>query len=146
MMRSSGIMTCLRSMKRGLIGRYVPVPFAAGESARAFVLNPSPPVAPAGLRLRNSRTRREGRGGLVNRRRKIPTGFRPPAQGCEERATLGHRETNFPTATRLWQFRFRLARVTLAPTPLGLCLRMFSQGSSHLATLGFGTESRWDSR
>src|SRR5687768_12553170 len=25
------------------------------------------------------------------------------AQGCEERATLGHRETNFPTATRLRQ-------------------------------------------
>jgi len=28
------------------------------------------------------------------RRRSIPKGLRPPAQGCEERATLGHRSTN----------------------------------------------------
>jgi hypothetical protein len=33
-----------------------------------------------------------------------------------------------------------------AATPLGLCpLGAVSQGSSSLATLGFGTESRWDS-
>jgi len=32
----------------------------------------------------------------VNHRRKIPTGFRPPAQGCEERATSGQL-SNQPT-------------------------------------------------
>ena len=35
----------------------------------------------------------------------------------------------------------------LAPTPLGLIRAgTFSQGCSFLATLGFGPESRWDSR
>src|SRR5207247_6696974 len=53
-------------------------------------------VATAGTRRRNSRTRREGGAGCVNRRWKIPTGFRPSAQGCEERATLGQ-PSNQPT-------------------------------------------------
>ncbi len=30
-------------MKRGLTGRYVPLPSAAGENAGAFVPNPLPP-------------------------------------------------------------------------------------------------------
>jgi hypothetical protein len=35
---------------------------------------------------------------LVAREREFnaPSGHRPPAQGCEERATLGHRSTNIP--------------------------------------------------
>jgi hypothetical protein len=60
--------------------------------------------------------------------RTIPKGLRPPAQGCEERATLGNHRENFAT-------------------PLGLCVsRTVTQGSSCLATLGFGSESRWDSQ
>ena len=39
--------------------------------------------------------------------RAIPKGLCPSAQGREERATLGHRGKNFPTAKRLWQFRSR---------------------------------------
>ncbi len=31
-------------MKRGLTGHYVPLPSAAGETARAFVPNPLPPL------------------------------------------------------------------------------------------------------
>jgi hypothetical protein len=34
----------------------------------------------------------------------IPTGFCPPAQGCEERATLGNRRTRISTPTGLRQF------------------------------------------
>jgi hypothetical protein len=50
------------------------------------------------------------------------------------------------TATRLRLFRSHSPRDTCAATPLGL-LALFwaSQGSSFLATLGFGTESLWDS-
>ena len=36
-------------------------------------------------------------------RRPIPKGLRPPAQGCEERATLGHDSKMNSTATRLRQ-------------------------------------------
>ncbi len=36
-------------MKRGLTGHYVPLPSAAGESARAFVPNPLPPHPPLNL-------------------------------------------------------------------------------------------------
>ena len=35
------------------------------------------------------------------RARTIPKGLRPPAQGCEERATLGKRRSKMTTATRL---------------------------------------------
>jgi hypothetical protein len=72
---------------------------------------------------------------------KIPKGFRPTAQGCEARATLGKctADTTTPTGLRTEAER--------AATPLGLGTgRMVSQGSSCLATLGFGAESRWDSR
>jgi len=33
----------------------------------------------------------------------IPKGLRPPAQGCEERATLGKGRTEAPTLKGLWQ-------------------------------------------
>jgi hypothetical protein len=36
-------------MKRGLMGRYVPLPSAAGEKARSFVPNPLPPELPVKL-------------------------------------------------------------------------------------------------
>jgi hypothetical protein len=34
---------------------------------------------------------------------RIPTGFRPKAQGCEERATLGQPSNIITTPTGLWQ-------------------------------------------
>jgi hypothetical protein len=51
----------------------------------------------------------------------IPKGLCPPAQGCEERATLGHRSTNilYRNAVAAIPFSFG-ARVKTATTPLGL--------------------------
>src|SRR6058998_3175532 len=70
----------------------------------------------------------------------IPTGLCPPAQGCEERATLG----GTPNVPNPIGVASRWCRG--AAGPLGLLMRhAFSQGSSFLATLGFGSESRWDS-
>ena len=60
--------------------------------------------------------------------RRIPTGFRPKAQGCESRATLGNRHHGIYN-----------------PVGVGNSVVTVSQGSSCLATLGFGPESRWDS-
>jgi hypothetical protein len=34
---------------------------------------------------------------------RIPTGFRPKAQGCEERVTLGQLSNIITTPTGLWQ-------------------------------------------
>src|SRR5207249_868026 len=36
--------------------------------------------------------------------RSIPTGLRPPAQGCEERATLGRPDERSATPTGLWPY------------------------------------------
>ncbi len=77
----------------------------------------------------------------------IPKGLRPPAQGCEERATLGKGSTEAPTLKGLWQAHAgsdvgRDGITTLS----GLnSRRRLTQGSSFLATLGFGAESLWDS-
>src|SRR5258706_16400589 len=73
----------------------------------------------------------------------IPKGLCPKAQGCEERATLGNRRTK-QQPQRGCDPRCTL---TKAETPLGFCLSdPLPQGSSFLATLGFVTESHWDSR
>ena len=79
-------------------------------------------------------------GNRMARASRIPKGFRPPAQGCEERATLGHRgQSSQPQ-------RGCVPRGAKAATPLGLLHGdAGSQGSSFLATLGSDTESRWDS-
>ncbi len=77
---------------------------------------------------------------------RIPTGFRPKAQGCEERATLGQRPTNtfnrnavaampFPSATR---------EDYLNPVGVDDHFIPFTQGSSCVATLGWRTQSLWD--
>ena len=52
----------------------------------------------------------------------IPKGLCPPAQGCEERATLGHRETHFPTATRLRQSRVRWRAGDVGHNPVGVVI------------------------
>src|SRR2546423_3754473 len=70
----------------------------------------------------------------------IPTGLWPPAQGCEERATLGtpRQRSTTPTGLRRhWVFPSHGA-ATLS----GLySSSSFPQGSSLLATLGFVPES-----
>src|SRR2546426_3633274 len=77
----------------------------------------------------------------------IPRGLRPPAQGCEERATLGQGSTDAPTLKGLWQAHAGSdVRKHGATTLSGLnSRRHLTQGSSFLATLGFGPESLWDS-
>ena len=73
----------------------------------------------------------------------ILKGLCPPAQGCEERATLGSRRTHAINPNGV------VPSFATPPrhNPVGVA-EFFSgrtQGSSFLATLGFGAESRWDS-
>src|SRR5207249_4478639 len=77
----------------------------------------------------------------------IPKGLCPPAQGCEERAILGHRPQNVFN-------RNAVVAIPFSPTVRGFChkpvgvaenLIPFTQGSSCVATLGYMTESLWDS-
>jgi|ERR1035438_7092899 hypothetical protein len=78
---------------------------------------------------------------------RIPTGFRPKAQGCEERATLGHRPASIIN-------RNAVAALPVSPPARGIChnsvgvgddLIPFTRGSSCVATPGYMPESRWDS-
>ena len=79
---------------------------------------------------------------------RIPTGFRPKAQGCEELATLGRRLLNPINRNAV------VANVTCAGktrgghNPVGVETHFdtVSQGSSFLATLGWRTQSLWDCR
>jgi hypothetical protein len=85
---------------------------------------------------------------IVTRHRhwRIPTGFRPKAQGCEERATLGNRPRNVTTAMRLRPKSHAPYEIGFATTALRLGKICFTttQGSSFLATLGWRTQSLWD--
>ncbi len=75
--------------------------------------------------------------------RPIPKGLRPPAQGCEARATLGSKPQAVPTPTGLRPFR---AVPSHNPVGVGVRFPPVSQGSlARSATLGLGTESLWDS-
>src|SRR5688572_13821641 len=61
--------------------------------------------------------------------------------------TLGHRETNQQPQRGCGQCRARWTEGNSRNrVAVGNYLRMLTQGSSCLATLGFGTKSRWDSR
>ena len=71
----------------------------------------------------------------------IPTGLCNPAQGCEARATLGQRFAASSTPTGLR----RVAPGGPQPRWGWADSGRLTQGSSGLATLGFGPESRWDS-
>src|SRR5205814_6637671 len=51
---------------------------------------------------------------------RIPTRFRPKAQGCEEQATLGHRQSNILNRNAVVANPFLTARMTSAATPLAL--------------------------
>src|SRR6185436_5777145 len=66
------------------------------------------------------RLRRAGLYRRVAPRLRIPTGFRPSAQVCEARATLGHRPTNIPNRNAVEAHSFSPARLTSATTPLAL--------------------------
>src|SRR5438034_7276638 len=77
----------------------------------------------------------------------IPKGLRPPAQGCEERATLGHRPTRHQPQRGCGNSLFVWRSCDVGHNRWGCnFLPTFSQGSSFLATLGFRAESRWDSQ
>ena len=68
--------------------------------------------------------------------------FHPPAQGCEEPATLGSRFKRNPTLKGLQQ-RDR-ARSRLQPLQgLGLVFLAVPQGSARRANIGWMTERRW---
>ena len=77
--------------------------------------------------------------------RTIPKGLRPPAQGCEERATLGHgsqMETNpngvVAKIIRLVSGRICRNRVAVVPV-----LPRSPKVGAGAPTLGFGPQPRW---
>ena len=74
---------------------------------------------------------------------RIPTGFRPPAQGCEERATLGPPPMSTTTPTGL---RPRAAITSGSTPPSGLSPfgSRATQRTSFLATIGWRPQSNWD--
>ena len=78
----------------------------------------------------------------------IPKGLRPPAQGWRGAPTLGHRRRAHQPQRGCGKIAVILI-VTLAITPLAVGVDgigcPMTQGSRIAATLGFGTESRWDS-
>ena len=73
----------------------------------------------------------------------IPTGFWNKAQGCEERATLGHRLEMNPNPNGVVSFN-----AIWATQPRWGCFQfcLHPQGSSFLTTLGCVTQSLWDWR
>ncbi len=79
---------------------------------------------------------------------RIPTGFRPKAQGCEERATLGPRRRMFINRNAVAAIPFSSAAHGICHNPVGVGddLIPFTQGSACVATLGYLPESRWDSQ
>jgi len=78
----------------------------------------------------------------VGGRCSIPKGLRPPAQGCEERATLGKRKDDHQPQRGCDPN----AQPGRNPVGVDAMFPAISQGSSFLATLGFGAESLWDSQ
>ena len=78
---------------------------------------------------------------------RIPKGFRLKAQGCEERATLGHRSQIISNRNAVAAISFASAAREIGHNPVGVDenLILFTQGSSCVATLGYMPESRWDS-
>ena len=83
---------------------------------------------------------------------RIPTGFRPKAQGWSEPnrrgATLGQRPINTFNRNAVAAIPFSSIAPGSSQNPVGVDpnLDSFTQGSSYVATLGWRPESRWDSR
>jgi hypothetical protein len=80
-------------------------------------------------------------GAIMAARPRIPKGFRPSAQGCEERATLGNVSQNNINPNGVAS-----AISNNVPQPRWGCepSKHETQGSSFLATLGCETQSLWD--
>ncbi len=74
--------------------------------------------------------------------RRIPTGFRPPAQGWRAAPTLGARRLSSPTPTGLRHLASRHCRNLLG---VEISFSPLTQGSACRATLGWRTESFQDS-
>jgi hypothetical protein len=93
------------------------------------------------LRTNRMMTESAERGSL-----RIPTGFRPKAQGCEERATLGRRRAKLINRNAVAAIPFSSAARGICHNPVGVDNNLipFTQGSSCVATLGWRTQSRWD--
>ena len=72
----------------------------------------------------------------------IPKGLRPPAQGCEARATLGHPGKTITNPNGVAPF---VVASGTQPRWGRMMCGQYSQGGSCLATLGCGPESLWDS-
>ena len=79
---------------------------------------------------------------------RIPTGFRPPAQGCEARATLGHRPASRSNRNAVAAaFSFLAPNVCHNPVGVDPALSSFTQGRlADSPTLGFEAQSLWDWR
>jgi hypothetical protein len=95
------------------------------------------------LKRRERRAPADGASGPA----RIPTGFRPKAQGCEERATLGCRPQKIPNRNAVVALPYSSAARVICLNPVGVSddLISFTQGSSYVATLGYMPESLWDS-
>jgi hypothetical protein len=78
---------------------------------------------------------------------RIPTGFRPKAQGCAPGATLGHLPANITNRNAVAAIPFPSVTRGICHNPVGVDENFipFTQGSSCVATLGYMPESRWDS-
>jgi hypothetical protein len=92
------------------------------------------------------RTNRVVTGFAARGRVRIPTGFRPKAQGCAAGATLGRRYTNIINRNAVVAMPFSSVARDVCHNPVGVGSNLFSfsQGSSFLATLGWRTQSLWD--
>jgi len=77
---------------------------------------------------------------------RIPTGFRPIAKGCEERATLGHRRTDIINRNAVASVPVSSISRDVCPNPVGVVENFIPpiQGGSCVATLGWMTQSLWD--
>ena len=107
--------------------------FAPGARASARFTVRLPAVSKTNLALNFIRRlkRRE-------RRAPIPTGLRPPAQGCEERATLGIRPQNVFNRNAVADILFfrRVRRICRNPVGVGENFFPFTQGCEERTTLG----------
>jgi hypothetical protein len=79
---------------------------APSALARATAASPSTQCAGRGVVLARRCWASRSSGRCLSRfsEMRIPTGFRPPAQGCDAGATLGQRPAHSPTPTGLWRF------------------------------------------
>jgi hypothetical protein len=82
---------------------------------------------------------------------RIPTGFRPKAQGCEERATLGRRRVKFINRNAVAAISVSSIARAVRHNPVGVDNNFipFTQGSSCVAIprrRDWRTQSLWDWR